>query len=286
MLDTLLSSLLGQTAPVGSLPFATHILAVLGLGCGLVLWLVGHRVLKPVFGLLGAVLGGLAGFMILPHLASDTILGFPSPYVGLAIGGVFGLGAGLLLFGFALAISTSLAVGLAGILIGATAVHFQPMQDAPRTLSTFGDNAVQAAKQPVDPTITGGREQAIARVKPVAQVVKEFVDARAEEVQGAWSRLTPHDQVILALSGVGGMAVGFFIGLFFPKKSAAVATALFGSAVWIPSALWVVNALEVPGRQYLDRTTVFWLITWGAIAIVGVIVQISGEKRRGSKTKE
>lgn len=285
MLDSLLSSLLGQTAPVNSLPFATHILAVLGLGCGLVLWLVGQRVLKPVFGLLGAIIGGLIGFMVLPNLASETIAGFPSPYVGLAIGAVFGLGAGLLLFGFALAISTALAVGLLGLLIGATAVKFQPMQDATRTLGTLKSDMQQATSQPVEPNLSN-KEKAIAVAKPAAQVVKEFVQARSEEVQGAWSRMVAQDQVILALSGVGGMAVGFFIGLFFPKKSAAVATALFGSAVWIPSMIWVANALEVPGRQHLDQSTVFWMITWGIVALVGIVAQISGENRGKSKKEQ
>jgi hypothetical protein len=280
MLDSLLTSLLGQASSVGSLPFAAHILAVIGLGCGLVLWLVGQRVLKPIFGLLGAALGGLTGFLVLPNLASDTIAGLPSPYVGLAIGAVFGLGAGLLLFNFALSISTALAVGLAGLLIGAAAVKFQPMQDAPRTLSVLQAETAKAANA------NNGRDPTLESVKPVAQVVKEFVEARAEEVQGAWSRMTAQDQVILALAGVGGAAVGFFIGLFFPRQSAAVATALFGSAIWIPCTVWVVNALEVPGRQHLDRGTVFWLIVWGVIALIGMVVQVSGESRRGGKSEK
>jgi hypothetical protein len=285
MLDALISSLLSQTDSVSSLPVATHILAVLGLGCGLVLWLVGQRVLKPAFGVLGAVLGGLIGFMTMPSIAPETIAGIPSPYAGLALGAAFGLGAGLMLFRFALAISTALALGLAGILIGAAAIHFAPMQDATRNLGTLKSEASRAAVAPIDPTITRKSDIAIARARPVAQVVREFVQKRSEEVEGAWNQLLPHDKVVLALSGAGGLAAGFFIGLFFPRKSAALATALFGSAVWIPSLIWIVNALEVPGRQHLDRSTVFWLITWCVVAAVGVIVQVSSERRKAPKAE-
>lgn len=285
MLDSLLSSLLGQTDSVSSLPIVTHILAVLGLGCGIVLWLVGQRVLRPAFGILGALLGGLIGFMVTPSIAPETIMGVPSPYVGLGVGTAFGLGAGLALFRFALAISTALALGLAGILIGAAAIHFTPMQDATRNLGTLKSEASRAAVAPVDPTITRKSEIAMARARPVAQVVREFVEKRTEEIKGAWNQLVAHDQVVLALSGVGGLAAGFFVGVFFPKKSAALATALFGSAVWIPSLIWIINALEVPGRQHLDRSTVFWLITWCVVAVVGVIVQVSSEGRKAPKAE-
>jgi hypothetical protein len=278
-------TLLGQADTVSSLPIATHILAVLGLGCGLVLWLVGQRVLKPVSGVLGAVIGGLIGFMTVPSLAPESILGIPSPYAGLGIGAVFGLGAGLMLFRFALAIATGLALGLAGILIAAAAMHFQPIQDAPNTFGALRSEAAMAAAQPVDPNITGRKERAIATGRSVAVVVRDFVERRAEEVRGAWNKLEGHDQVVLALSGVGGAAAGFFIGLFFPRKSGAIATSLFGSAVWIPSLVWVVNALELPGRQHLDRSTVFWLIVWGIAAVVGIIVQISGERRKAPKSE-
>jgi hypothetical protein len=286
MLDSLFN-LLAQTVPApAEPPFATHILAVIGLGCGLVLWLVGQRVLKPVFGVLGALAGGLVGFLVLPNVASETIAGFPSPYVGLAIGGVFGLGAGLLLFNFALAISTALALGLAGLLVGAAVVKFQPMQDAPNTLSTLRSQAAESV-QANDPGTGTRRERVIATAKPLAQTVREFADTRVEEVQSAWSRMTPKDQVILALCGVGGTAAGFFVGLFFPKKSAAVATSLFGSAVWLPSLVWVVHALNVPGVEHIDgRGTVFWLVTWGVIALIGMIVQFGSERRKGPKAEK
>ncbi len=281
MVHSISQFLLAQADPaVGSLPLAAHILAVLGLGCGLVLWLVGQKVLKPVFGLLGAVFGGLIGFFTLPAISPGTIANVQSPYVGLAIGAVFGLGAGLMLFRFAVAISTAVALGLAGTLIGAASINFTPMQNATQNLSALKSSATQAGKGAIDPTITSKKEQAIAIAKPVAQVVKEFIENWADDVKAAWNSLKGDQQVILGLSGLGGAAVGFFIGLFFPVKSSAIATSLFGSAVWLPSLMWIVNALQVPGREKLDRGAIFWLIVWMVVAVIGFAVQISGGRRK------
>lgn len=281
MVHSLIQTFLAQVDPaVGSLPLAAHILAILGLGCGLVLWLVGQKVLKPVFGMLGAVFGGLIGFFTLPAISPGTIANIQSPYVGLAIGAVFGLGAGLMLFRFAVAISTAIALGLAGTLIGAASISFTPMQNATQNLSALKSSATQAARQGIDPTITNKKDQAIAIAKPVAQVVKEFVENWADDVKAAWTSLKPDQQVILGLSGLGGAAVGFFIGLFFPVKSSAIATALFGSAVWLPSLMWIVNWANVPGREKLDRGAIFWLVTWVIVAMIGVAVQVSGGRRK------
>lgn len=281
MVHSISQFLLAQADPaVGSLPLAAHILAVLGLGCGLVLWLVGQKVLKPVFGMLGAVFGGLIGFFTLPAISPGTIANVQSPYVGLAIGAVFGLGAGLMLFRFAVAISTAVALGLAGTLIGAASINFTPMQNATQNLSALKSSATQAGKGAIDPTITSKKDQAIAIAKPVAQVVKEFIENWADDVKAAWTSLKGDQQVILGLSGLGGAAVGFFIGLFAPVKSSAIATSLFGSAVWLPSLMWIVNALQVPGREKLDRGAIFWLIVWMVVAVIGFAVQISGGPRK------
>lgn len=286
MIATLFPALLAQAQPdpaVNSLPLAAHILAVLGLGCGLVLWLVGQKVLKPVFGLLGAVFGGLIGFFTLPAISPGTIANIQSPYIGLAVGAVFGLGAGLMLFRFAVAISTAIALGLAGTLIGAASIHFQPMQNATQDVRALKSSATQAAKGAIDPNLTN-KQQAAAMAKPVAQVVKEFIENWATDVKTAWNGLKSEDQVILGLSGLGGAAVGFFVGLFFPVKSSAIATALFGSAVWLPSLMWLVNAMQVPGREKLDKGATFWLITWCVVATIGFAVQVSGGMRRKKKS--
>jgi hypothetical protein len=280
MMQLLLSQVSQPDPSVGSLPLAAHMLALLGLIGGLVLWLVGQKVIKPVFGALGGVLGGLIGFLTMPSIAPADIGGIPSPYIGLGIGAVFGLGAGLMLFRFAVAISTGIALGLAGILISAASIHFTPLQDASKNLGNLQNSAIKAAQSPIDPTLTSRTDKAMAVAKPVAQTVKEFVESQADDIRASWNSLQGHEQVVLGLSGVGGLVAGFFVGLFFPRKSAAVATSLFGSAVWVPSLMWLVNALEIPGRQYLDRGPIFWLIVWVVIAVIGIAIQVSGHKRK------
>jgi hypothetical protein len=124
------------TLPIASSPFPTATLAVqlpdalqnlpwlvqipvaLAFVAGLVLWLAGRRLIRPVTIMVGLGVGGLLGFLVLPVLMPTVAI---SPYLGLAAGAATGLTTALLLYQVATAVTFGSAIG-AGCGITAAAV--------------------------------------------------------------------------------------------------------------------------------------------------------------------
>ena len=269
--------ILAQAEPaLRSLPAAAHILVALGLGAGLVLWLVGRVVLRPVFGFIGCLIGGSVGFFALPAAGPETLFGFPSPYAGLLIGAVLGLLAGILLYRFALAILMSLVVGLAGVLAAGVYLDSQEVNTAAAN-ARAGIRAPaleEAEKLHLSKDMT--RDQVNETAQTVASQVRVFLDARSEELSASWSQIPAAHRVTLVISGLAGSLAGFLLGLLAPKKSAAGATALFGSGLWLPCLGWILSSLGVGGVDITQRSPTVWLIVWFVAAAIGFAVQTSG----------
>lgn len=261
-----------------ALPAAAHILAGIGVLTGLVFWLMGRKLLKGAFALFGGVAGAMAGFFLLPTVM-ESFYGVPSPYLGLAAGALIGLSIGVFLFRFAVAITTGLALGLAGALIGAVYIHF-----APAPPSETPAIAAPALNTPIPPTglspTTSDRiQKALDAARPMAQDVADFVSHRADEVYTAWKALPTHEQMVMAISGFGAASIGFALGLLAPKRSSAIATALFGSALWMGCGVWLAEAANMPGYDRLHNAVV-WLPAWLILAMAGFVLQIKGLGRK------
>jgi hypothetical protein len=265
-----------QSATLQALPPVIHILAGLGLVGGIVFWVLGRKLLRPGFAFLGAVAGGFVGFFLFPTLAPADVFGAPSPYVGLAAGGCLGLVAGIVLYRFAVAIVTGGALAMAGVLVAATALHFGPVQNAP---SMVADGPAKAAEQ-------AKTEQGEKAVQVLADQVTGFMKASAESVGKEWSEFPPHQRMIVSASAVAGGLFGFLAGLIFPRRAAAVSTALFGAAVWLPCGLWLVNAAEAPGREFLNKGgAIGWLVVWLTVSALGFAFQagLGGKKKAAAE---
>lgn len=271
---------------IRSLPWAAHALATGGLVAGLVLWAMGRRVLRPIFAFIGALTGGGLGFFVLPAVGPSTIAGVPAPFLGLFIGGVLGIVAAYVLYRFAVAISFGAVAGLAGILIAASALHLQPEArgateaalDSARQRLAEADQEHAAAMAPLDRQPKPPEDGRI--LKDAGQRARAFLEALADEFQTRWGALPARSRLIVLLSAVGGTGLGFLLGLLMPTRSAAAVTACFGSAVWLPSAVWLTSVLALPGRGLLDLSALAWLITWIVVATLGFVVQMTGGAKK------
>jgi hypothetical protein len=130
-----LLQILGAADPgsVTNLPWVAHAVIAVALAAGIIMWLSGAKLLKPVFCVLGAMAGGGIGFLLGPT-ATSSVFGVPSPYVGLAVGGLMGFVTGIALFRFAVAISTGLAFGIAGLLVSVTYLNLTVGLHSPRPI--------------------------------------------------------------------------------------------------------------------------------------------------------
>jgi hypothetical protein len=268
---------LAQAEPVlRSLPAAAHILVALGLGSGLVLWLCGRVVLRPLFGFIGGLIGGSLGFFVLPAAGPESVFGFPSPYAGLLIGAILGLVAGILLYRFALAILMSLVVGLAGVLAAGVYLNSQELNSAATTArASIQAPALEEAR---NLHLSGeiSKDEIRDTAKTVAGQVRGFLDARRAEVSESWSQIPVAHRVTLVIAGLTGMLAGFLMGLLAPRRSAAAATALFGSGLWLPCLGWILSSLGTAGADITQRSPTVWLVVWLVTAVIGFGVQTSG----------
>lgn len=92
-----------------SLPWAVHGVVALALISGLVLWLHGRRVLKPMIVVVFVLIGAAIGFFVTPL---TPLQGTISVYAGLFLGGAVGALLGALLYRFAMAVGLGLVLAV------------------------------------------------------------------------------------------------------------------------------------------------------------------------------
>ncbi|MBL9031815.1 MAG: hypothetical protein JNM80_08920 [Phycisphaerae bacterium] len=258
-----------------ALPYPAHILAAVGLVAGLLLWFRGRQILKPLFCILGGLGGATLGFSFVPALGLNEIAGIPSPYLGLGIGTALGLIAGLLLFRFAMAIWLAVGLGAAAVLGASAGVQYSPIAD----WRGARDQLVAPLPPTESPASNDARSIAMAKIKPVAGRVREFVSSHAQEAKASFDALPAQSRLILLGAGLGASLAGFAVGLAWPKRVAAAGTALAGSGIALVSAVWLARAFGLPGWDSLGRNPMILLIAWLALGAVGFMAQIKAGKR-------
>lgn len=262
-------------ASLQALPPGVHIVLGIGMAAGIVLWLAGQRAVKPMFALIGVVLGGAIGFFLAPVLAIEPIHDIPTPYVGLGVGGLVGLTAAVALFRFTMALGACAVLALAGMM--GTSVYLDyaepvPQTDAPAVMESrpTSSDAVQDAGTAIEQTAPGDVN---AWARESAERTRAFLEHAAAAGQARWEKVPGPHRMMVAGGGVCGGMLGFLFGVFVPRRASALVTALFGSALWLSCAAWTAHATAAPGLAFLDQKTQVWLVIWPVTASLGVLVQ-------------
>lgn len=296
-----------------NLPVEVHWAAALGLILGLVLWLVGRSVIKPILASVGFVGVGLLGYMLVPQTGVNTLLNIPSPYVGLGIGGLLGFALAVALYRFAMATATALVLGPIAALGAAGYLQIAPVsapEQAPQSAPLSGqalympgvprvsdaparERFVPAAQ--VDTTAPPAPEAADAQTNPdeqaqqqvragqVAQHVRRFAGALLDELLGAWVAQPIRHRILITISGIIGASLGLLIGLLMPERAAGGVTAMLGSAIWLPNFVWLSLTLNIAWARYLHQGPVVWLSVWLVLGLLGASVQWITMHRAKSK---
>lgn len=285
---------------LSSLPLAAHAPIALAMVAGFLLWLIGGRLIRPAFAAAGFVAGAMGGFLLVPMLGFETILHVPSPYAGLMFGGLLGLIAAIVVFRLAVAISASAALAVAGMMGGMVFLQLSPSGEAPGERAGASDPARggergatgELADELRDLVRDSPFEDAEGRIRDigresmaqldegtrelmrsVAARSRGFVDRLAAQARALWSATGDRERTILLGSTLLGAAGGLLLGLAAPKRSASIVSAMAGSAVWLASAVWLIHAVEMPGREMLHRAPIAWVTVWLAVALVGMVMQ-------------
>lgn len=261
-----------------ALPIGVHVVLGIGLAAGLVLWLAGQKVVRPIFVVIGLVLGAAIGFFTAPLLAIDPIHDIPTPYLGMGAGALFGLGTSVALFRFAMAIGAAAVVAIAGML--GTATYLAQTQPAPAQPT----REVERSSEPSPPREVAGEQEDspddVTRwARESAARTRDFLSRAGDAAGERWDRVPGEHRLMVAAGGLGGAMCGFLLGVFVPRRAAALVTALGGSAMWLSCAAWVAHATGAPGLAFFAQPARVWLVVWPATAAVGTLIQWIGIAR-------
>src|SRR5690606_1985356 len=284
------------------------------------LWLFGRKLAKPAFFLVGGLLGAAAGFLLLPAFGTPDIADVPSPYIGLGVGAAAGLILAGFVFRFTMALASAAVVGIAALLISSIYVTANPPDpenteqvQTPALAMIAPPLTLYQLRLPGVPTIERGRAIPVSLRQPAAedptdpgappalpgdepapdeteapeslgdaaQRVRDFLDVLSSEIRLVWNSQPEEGRLIVLGSTVIGLALGFIIGLAAPHRAAIVITSMAGAAIWLPSAVALAHALEMPFRDALVWGPRGWLIAWGVTSAIGVISQLVLARRGG-----
>ncbi len=282
-------------ASVSSVPTPLHSFAVAGLIGGLILWLLGGKLLRPAFGLVGIAVGALLGGLLIPAITPATIFGFASLHVGMTLGAILGLVLAMTLFRFAMGIAGAIVFAVLGVLGAGIYLSQTPGAlpiEMPAALTSvdglkeaagkLGTDLADAAKKVQDGTPLTD----LAKDGQTGTGSREVASQLQDEIQDLWSR-TPSDSKLTITGGAfGGALLGLIIGAVMPKKSAALFTSFLGAAAVLACGTWLAHAAQIPGHDLLNRGPIVWLGIWLVTGIVGVVIQTSRHEKAAAKAKQ
>lgn len=267
-------AMLDGTMPAG-VPAAADTLAVVALIAGLVLWLVGGKVLRPLLAIAGFAGGAVGGAVLATRVWGGEAFGVSAGYIGLGVGAAVGGLLAFALFRFAMAAGSAMVFAAAGVLGVGVYLSVSPGAgtiDLANARSAARDYvAARVADDLVSRTSAGlGLSAAQARAGSPAEQA-------AAETGTVWTRLPESSRLMLIVGGVGGALVGLALGALAPRRAAAIVTAWLGAVVWLASLVWLASDLGLPGRQFLDQGPAQWLVIWLVVALIGLAIQVSGK---------
>jgi len=296
---------MGQILPEGgSVPLGV---ALMG---GLLLWLVGARVIKPVFFLFGLAIGAFVGTTILPLTGLPTFhpggITLTPGVTGLITGGILGSLVSLAMFRLVIAMTSALAFAAAGVLGAMVFLHFNPtisegeLTETEAALVESGDSLAgittslneqitrEAAEQAVDLLDEDGKvldDETKQQLKDAATRSKEFVSHMYDTVMAELEQRPTRDKLIAASAGFAGLAFGLLIGVVMPKRTTALVTSLFGSAACMAATSALLTARSGQRPEFLNQSAVIWATAWVILTVIGLMVQLGFLNRNKNKSR-
>lgn len=295
------SLLLAQSLPEGgSVPLGVALMA------GLLLWIMGARVIKPVFFLFGLAIGAFVGTTLLPLTGVPTFhpggVTITPGVTGMICGGIIGSLCALAMFRLVIAFTSALAFAAAAVVGALIFLHFNPtigeggevesvMVEGGQTIAGITSSlneeiSRQAAEQSLDAIDSDNKvltEDAKQQLKDAAERSKEFLDQLWTTISDELERRPTRDKMIAFSSGFAGLAFGLLIGVVMPKRTTALVTSLFGSAVCMASVSALLTARSGQRPDFLDQSAVVWAIAWVMLTMVGLMVQLGFLSNRTNK---
>ncbi len=302
-----------------SLPEGGVVPLVVGVVAGLALWLAGVKIVRGVFIAIGAAVGGFSGAVLIPLTGLPSFdLGpvtLNPGFTGLIAGGIIGALVALGMLRLVITFTAAGAFAVAGAMAALVFLHLNPspadggsvldtdglaLNEEPPALIDFDEQARRLAAERLtdeaeslaDSVPEGtaaselldelNTEENRERIRDAAQRSRDFVEGVYDRVMADYESRPARSKLILASATMAGLGVGLLLGVVMPKRSSALVTSLFGSALWLAAGNALVRASTDPTPELLDQPPLVWAVLWGTVTVVGMAIQFGLIKRRGS----
>ncbi len=258
-----------------------------GLACGLLLWLLGSKVLRPAAAVLGGAIGSAFGVIAPTSLGIMEIAGVPASLFGLGAGAVLGMLIALALYRAVLTFSTGLVFGAAGLMTS-LAVFTPMVVDSEESVASepfaalVGDratiDAVALTLMQEDSPVTNESPDESRHGETIEQVAIDramvFIGTTGSALRSHWAGLANDAKLIVLGSTLGALMFGLILGLAAPERASAVVTAALGSGLWLYCFAWLSVSESAPWVSSLDFGARGWALVWAVTALVGTGSQL------------
>lgn len=303
-----------QTLPEGGMvPLA------IGLVAGLALWLAGVKIVRGVFLAIGAAVGGFSGAVLIPLTGLPALELGPvtlNPgFTGLIAGGIIGSLVAMGMLRVVITFTAAGAFAVAGAMAALVFLHVNPTpttddpalipealalnEESPPIIDfdeearrmaaeRLTDEAESFAESVPDGTAASelldelNTEENRERIRNAAERSRAFVTGVYDKVMADYESRPARSKLILASATMAGLGLGLLLGVVMPKRSSALVTSLFGSALWLAAGTALIRANADPTPELLNQPPLAWALLWGTVTIIGMAIQFGLIKRRGS----
>ena len=231
-------------------PMIWQVGLVLAVVIGIVLWLLGRRVVRPAYAVCGLVLGGIVALAVSREVNSG---GTVIPWI--VLGAVTGCLLSFLMFRIWMGLSFATMLALIAPCAHIVWEGITPPTSSPSVLTESSENQISENQHLLQ-----------------SQIIEAYEKQKAI-VQKWWTNLEKTTQHTLALAAGGGGLIGLIAGLIYPYQIASCQSALVGAMLFMTAlrGLLVINAPWL--SQWLPQNPRASLILLGLITISGALVQ-------------
>ncbi len=269
-----------------SMPWSVHGAVGLALVAGLVVWIFGRRLFRPMLVLTGGVFGAALGLVAGAAIPHEWSILWP-----VGIGAVVAMLGAIMAFRFVMGLLLALSLGLAaplgffsyaeltGMYEGHPASAIpddelipsqlrDPLKQIGRQLDEQTKRLLERTAEPEDETVAA--EEQPAWRQRLDDTVKFLLETASQK----WSDAPGAEKLLTVLFAAGGVVGGIVIGVLLPTLSASVVTSLAGSLIILTSGYWLLMRSGLSVEAAMPHSAAASLAWWLGTAVIGLFIQL------------
>lgn len=269
-----------------SMPWSIHGAVALALVAGLVVWVFGRRLFRPMLVLVGAVFGAAVGLVAGVAIPHEWSILWP-----VGIGAVVAMLVAIMAYRFVMGMLLALSLGLAaplgfftyaemtGMYAGEAASPIpddelipdqlrDPLKQIGKQIDEQTKRLLERSAKPEDEAAKGQEQPAWRqRLDDTAKFILETASQKWSDAPGA-------EKLLTVLFAAGGVIGGIIVGVLLPTLSASVVTSLAGSLIILTSGYWLLLRSEMSVDRFLPHSAATSLAWWLGTAVIGLFIQL------------